>query len=118
MLKPAKINSLKPDAKIKRYSDRDGLTLEVRPSGTKRFIVRFQWNKKPQTIAIGRYPSLSLADARQIAASYRALVDQGIDPRVYLKKESENKGTLKVIAEQWFQKNSRFLNKIICVFYN
>ncbi len=64
MLTNLKIDRLKSETKTKHYSDRDGLALEVRPSGNKIFIFRFQWNKKPQTITLGRYPSLSLIDAR------------------------------------------------------
>jgi len=32
--------------KTKRHADRDGLVLEVRSSGKKVFIFRFQWDKK------------------------------------------------------------------------
>ena len=64
----------------KRHADRDGLVLELRPSRKKLnkvFIFRFQWNKKPQTITIGNYPSVSLADARTTALTYRDLVNNG-----------------------------------------
>jgi integrase len=63
MLSDAKVKSLKIDDG-KRHADRDGLVLEIRPSGKKVFLFRFQWEKKPQTITLGNYPSLSLADAR------------------------------------------------------
>lgn len=52
MLTPLQVERLKSDVKAKRYSDRDGLSLEVRTSGKKVFLFRFQPNKKPQTITI------------------------------------------------------------------
>jgi hypothetical protein len=80
MLTDAKIKSLKIEDG-KRHADRDGLVLEIRPSGKKVFIFRFQWEKKPQTITLGNYPGLFLAEARIIAGSHRSLLDKGIDPR-------------------------------------
>jgi hypothetical protein len=75
MLTDLKINRLKVESKTKRYADRDGLTLEVRASGNKVFIFRFQWDKKPQTITLGRYPSSNLLEARNMAAeSYEHLL--------------------------------------------
>lgn len=108
MLTNLQIDRLKPSNKITRYTDRDGLTLEVRPSGNKRFIFRFQWGKKPQTIALGRYPSLSLADARQVALSYRSMVDNNIDPRATLQAKEDRK-TIKYIAEAWLDKKKHSL---------
>jgi hypothetical protein len=68
----AKIRSLKIEGG-KRHADRDGLVLEVRQSGKKVFLFRFQWDKKPQTITLGHYPSLSLADARAKITSYHTI---------------------------------------------
>lgn len=81
MLTNLKIEHLKPESKTKRYADRDGLTLEVRPCGSKVFRFRFQWEKKPQTITIGHFPATSLAQARSAATQYRAEINNGIDPR-------------------------------------
>ncbi len=77
MLSDSQIKSLKIEDG-KRHADRDGLVLELRPSKKKLnkvFILRFQWNKKPQTITLGNYPSTSLAEARTIALAYRDLVN-------------------------------------------
>ncbi len=105
MLTDMKINRLKPEDKTKRYSDRDGLTLEVRPSGNKVFIFRFQWVKKPQTITLGRYPSLSLAEARSLASVHRANIDKGIDPRKTKENNVKEEITFGDVAKQWYEKN-------------
>lgn len=68
MLSDSSIRALKAEnSKPKRKADRDGLVIEARPSDKKVFIFRFQWNKKLQTMTLGYYPSLSLAEARSIS---------------------------------------------------
>ncbi|KTD72444.1 Arm DNA-binding domain-containing protein [Legionella tucsonensis] len=79
MLTDAYIKSLKIGDK-KRHADLYGLVLELRPTKKKLnkvFIFRFQWEKKPQTMTLGNYPCLSLADARIKAISHRDLLNRG-----------------------------------------
>ncbi len=82
-----------------------GLVLEIRPSGKKVFIFRFQCEKKPQTMTLGNYPSLTLADARTLAKSHRELLDKGVDPRQKDREENQPKPTFQLIAELWLHKN-------------
>lgn len=106
MLSDSQIKSLKIEDG-KRHADRDGLVLELRPTQKKLnkvFIFRFQWDKKPQTITIGKYPSLTLGEARTIALAYRELVDNGIDPRTKNSEVEQTRITFGVVADQWFQK--------------
>ncbi len=114
MLTDLQIQRLKSEkGKTKRYADRDGLALEVRASGKKIFIFRFQWNKKPQTITLGHYPSLTLSEARHLATMHRESVEKKIDPR---QKGSETTTpiTFKVVAEQWFQTNLQGQMERLC----
>ncbi|WP_106224955.1 Arm DNA-binding domain-containing protein [Legionella pneumophila] len=107
MLTDAYIKSLKIGDK-KRHADFNGLVLELRPTKKKLnkvFIFRFQWKKKPQTITLGNYPSLTLADAHTIAKSHRELLDKGIAPRQKDKEVNKPKPTFQLIAEQWLHKN-------------
>ncbi len=106
MLSDTQIRSLKIEDG-KRHADRDGLVLELRSSKKKLnkvFIFRYQWNKKPQTITIGNYPSISLAEARDIALSYRNLINKKIDPRAKNTEAEQINITFGVVADQWFQK--------------
>lgn len=106
MLTDLKIQRLKVEqGKTKRYTDRDGLVLEVRPSGKKVFIFRFQWEKKPQTITLGNYPSLGFGEARNLVLTYRAQIDKNIDPRKGDASE-QREPTFREAAEQWQQKNA------------
>jgi integrase len=107
MLTDAYIKSLKIGDK-KRHADLYGLALDLRPTKkqlNKVFIFRFQWEHKPQTITLGNYPSLTLADARTIAKSHRDLVNKKIDPRQKSREENKPKPTFQLIAEQWLHKN-------------
>lgn len=106
MLTDPKIQRLKVEqGKTKRYVDRDGLVLEVRASGKRVFIFRFQWEKKPQTITLGNYPSLSLSEARNLVLGYREQIQNGVDPRKDDTSE-QRELTLYEAAEQWKQKNA------------
>lgn len=114
MLSDAKIKSLRLEDG-KRHADRDGLVLEIRSSGKKVFL--FQWEKKPQTMTLGKYPSLSLAEARTLATTYRELLDKDIDPRRGEIVE-QKQVTFREIAELWHQKNiHRWKNEEVGIRY-
>ncbi|WP_428119798.1 tyrosine-type recombinase/integrase [Candidatus Poriferisodalis sp.] len=63
-----------------KHADGDGLTLVVKPSGTRSWVVRLTVDGKQRDIGIGGYPGVSLADARLRAAEMRADAIQGNDP--------------------------------------
>lgn len=70
------------------YQDGGGLFLKVSPKGTKSWVVRLQGPgtiEKGKTVrkdfGLGPYPSVSLQQAREKAAQYRALVADGVNPR-------------------------------------
>ena len=56
--------------------------LQIRTLGTlKTWLFRFKRGEKSVRIRIGRYPEVSLAEAREKAISMRKLLDHGMDPR-------------------------------------
>lgn len=76
------IRQLKPREKDYSISDGGGLRLMVRNSGKKVFVFNYNrpYTKKKNNLTIGGYPEISLQQARQIHANYRALLSQDIDP--------------------------------------
>ena len=56
-----------------RFSDGGGLILFRNKSGKASWIVRVQANGRRRDVGIGSYPDISLADARELAASVRKL---------------------------------------------
>ena len=63
-----------------KHADGDGLTLVVKSSGTRSWVVRLTVDGKQRDIGIGGYPGVSLADARLRASEMRADAIEGNDP--------------------------------------
>lgn len=65
-------------------SDGSGLSLQIMPSGSKSWVLRFMLNGKARMMGLGSFGNqgdgVSLAVARELAAAARAQVKQGVDP--------------------------------------
>ena len=85
-LRDRTLKALKPEEKPYEVMDAVVRSFGVRimPSGVKSFILlrRFNASKNPTRRALGTYPDMSLADAREKAREWNALADKGIDPAV------------------------------------
>lgn len=74
-----------------RLADGKGLFYEITPTGVKRWLYRFKIDGKNGMFIIGRYPKLSLKEAREEHQEARVLVKKGIKPaRVRRDKKQEN----------------------------
>lgn len=85
-----------------------GLFLELYATGTKKWRFRYTHpqTKKRTKLTLGSYPSLSIAQAREKREEYRALLSQGIDPKVHIDKlareqELADSNTFLAVAEKW-----------------
>jgi len=80
------LQSLKPAGSGKHYDvwDRDGFGVRVSDKGTKSFVLmaRYPGSANPTRRAIGHYPTMSLATARQTASQWREWIAAGKDPAV------------------------------------
>ena len=63
-----------------KYGDLHGLMLRVQPSGSKAWIWRGTVGGKRRDLGLGRYPYVSLAEARAKAFEYRKAALEGEDP--------------------------------------
>lgn len=106
--------------KKKRYdvTDREGLILEVHPSGRKVWRYRYRSAGKRQKLTIGPYPAIGLKDARRRRLEAEELLHQGKDPSLESKREKEAKkragGVIKTVAdlaESWVSRVLRPANK-------
>ena len=103
----AKVTNGKP---FQRFSDGNGLSLVVRASGTKAWEFRFRKpDGRDSNLGLGRYPEITLSEARKKVAEFRKLRAQGLDPsvvqrnrKVELKRSASN--TVKQIGEMWLEK--------------
>jgi integrase len=77
------ISGLKPGATKRDISDPvvPGLVLRIGIRGSKSWLLRFKWEGRSTRISLGTFPSLGLAEARQLATKNREWLDQGVDPR-------------------------------------
>jgi Arm DNA-binding domain len=84
MAKTGLLGPLQVDRETKagRYCDGGGLYLEVKPGGTKVWLLRYKHDGQAKTIGLGPFSATnSLATARKKAAALRGLLENGIDPQ-------------------------------------
>ena len=110
MLNDTKIKSLKPKDKRYKVSDGENLYILVMPSGTKTFIYEYKSKQtfKYKRISLGKYPIMSLLEARSKKIEYQKMLLNDDEPRnsktlttfkEILKKRLEYKGS-EVSAKQ------------------
>jgi len=58
------------------------LGVKVEPSGQRVFYYRYYWDAKRHFIQLGRYPEMSLAQARQLTKGYAGTLKEGKNPKV------------------------------------
>ncbi len=63
-LSDVKIRSAKPEAKAYKLTDGEGMVLLVHPNGSKYWRLRYRFGGKEKMLALGKYPEVSLVDAR------------------------------------------------------
>lgn len=56
------------------------LFLRTTPNGTRVWVQRIEFSRREREIVLGAFPELSLAEARQVAARNRQIIDMGGDP--------------------------------------
>ncbi len=111
-LTAAQIKNSKPKDKPYKLADGNGLYLEVMPTGSKLWRMKYkQTNGKESRLSFGKYPVVSLEQARKKRADAQRLQANGVDPGAHNKamkaaSEAERQNTFEVIAREWFEKFS------------
>src|SRR5215469_9227433 len=72
----AKVKAAQPG----KHPDGANLWLQVGPSGSKSWYLRFTLNGRTREMGLGPYPLISLAEARDKATVQRRLLIDGVDP--------------------------------------
>lgn len=82
MLTDTKLKNLKPQDKLYKVSDRDGLYVAVLTSGTISFRYDYRINGRRETLVIGQYgrDGISLAEAREELIAAKKLLKAGLSP--------------------------------------
>lgn len=92
----------KPYSGPAEITDSDGLGIRITPKGVISFQFRFRWEGKQHRLGLGRYPSLTIREARNMVADLRESVDRGIDPRLMAGRgHAKKKPTVKECLDYW-----------------
>ena len=111
-LNNTKIDKAKPQQKEFTLSDGKGLYLLIKPNGAKlwrfNYYKPFTQPKKRALIGVGKYPDISLQQARAIRDEYLSLLAQNIDPATYRRQQEQTKkdelnNTYESVAWAWFE---------------
>lgn len=104
------LEAFKPKAAPYRVADNTGLSLfvEVTPSGSKLWRLRYRWGDKQKMLALGAYPEVTIATARRKASEARELLAAGKDPNAERRAEKAmmkagEANTFRTVVAQWQQ---------------
>lgn len=108
-LSDLEIRKAKPAAKPYKLFDGEGLYVEVRPTGSKLWRLKYYFEGTEKTISFGKYPFLSIANARNRMRAARELLANGIDPSERRKRDKSERqdkaaNSFEVVAREWFTK--------------
>jgi integrase len=102
------INKAKHRDKPYRIADGDGLNLLLQPNGSKSWQLRYRFNGKENVLSFGKYPIITLGEARQKRNDAKKLIFEGIDPSVKRKTDkiaakNAARETFGLVADDYLQ---------------
>lgn len=102
---------------VRPYWLKDGgsLFLHIQPNGSKLWRYRYRLDGRAQVYAIGRYPGITLAEARSERDRAKNLVQKGIHPLAERRSKlasqlDANRNTFAVVAQRWMAFNTQWSN--------
>lgn len=105
MLTDREIKGFKADTKQYKRYDSDGLFLLVTPAGGKLWRYRYKYDNKDCTIALGKYPKVSLYEARQKRDECARTLERGLNPNISIGKRDAVLD-FRAVALEWASKKS------------
>lgn len=109
----------KPQDKPYKIRDRDSMYLRVSVSGSKVWKFDYRLDGKDCSYTLGRFPDLSISDARQRRNDAARLVASGIHPKAHelqLQQQTitHNKNTFWAVCEDWIEDNRDRWSEYYC----
>ena len=110
------IKNFKSKDKLYLNADSGGLTLAVSPAGGKLWRYRYRFNGTSQVLALGKWPEVSLEQARKLRDEARALLKAGKHPTREKKAQKlrqvvAGENTFEATARNWLTLKSKKLNQ-------
>lgn len=105
-LNARQVDTAKPREKAYKLADGAGLYLEVVPSGSRYWRMKYRFNGKEKRMAFGVYPAVSLVQARALRDEAKKKLAEGIDPSFAKKEEKlvrdvRLNNTFQAVALEW-----------------
>ncbi|UOO81614.1 integrase arm-type DNA-binding domain-containing protein [Uruburuella testudinis] len=109
-LNDRQIKNAKPADKAYKLADSGGLYLQITPAGGKLWRLKYRISGKEKLLSIGKYPEISLVEAREAAENARRMIAQSQDPAAMKQQaKQERKAALlnnfENLARQWHTEN-------------
>jgi hypothetical protein len=98
----------KPTKKPYRMADGGGMYLEVMPNGSRYWRLKYRISGKEKRLALGVYPQISLAEARERREAAKKQLSDGVDPG-FAKQERKRQtalnaeNTFEAVAREWHE---------------
>jgi integrase len=105
------VKKAKPTDTPYKLADEKGLYLLVNPTGGKLWRFNYRFGGKQRTLALGAYPDVSLARAREKLMVSRKRLDDGIDPAEHKKATKTQHAeraanSFEAVARTWYAKHA------------
>lgn len=100
-LTDAAIRHAKPREKPYKVADSKGLYLQVNPSGSKLWRVKYRISGVERKLALGSYPEISLAEAREARDAARKQIAHSIDPNFAKREARIEAGGSRSVRLRW-----------------
>ncbi len=101
------IRTAKPETKTYKMTAGQGMYLQVNPTGSKLWRLKYRYDGKEKTLSFGAYPDVTLSQARLKREEARQQIADGIDPSALLKEQRQqaktDELTFKTVAERWYK---------------
>lgn len=109
MLNDTRVRTAKPRERPIKLSDSGGLYLLIQPHGSKLWRLAYRFGGKQKTLALGVYPTISLAQARDCRDQAKKLLARSVDPSLQRKanKDAGNDCSFCAIAGEVMAKLER-----------
>src|SRR3546814_13240154 len=98
----------RPGQLLSKLSDVGGLPLWIQPTGSRHWRLVYRFGGKQRLLALGPYPALSLADARERRDEAKKLFAKDVDPSEAKKQakrvQAQSGATFRAVAEEYVSK--------------
>lgn len=116
-LSDTKIRSTKPADKPYKLADGGGMYLLVTPAGGRLWRLKYRFGGKEKLLALGAYPDVGLALARERRDAARRLLAEGTDPGAHRKALAADKvrmatNSFEGVALEWHAMKSKKWAKV------